>query len=304
MNRVLVTGASGFIGRATLALLLGQGYEVHAITSRQPIELLPGVQWHTQNLLISEQTAQLITNVKPSHLLHFAWYAEPSRYWTSSLNLTWVQASLQLFQLFVEHGGERLVVAGTCAEYDWNYGFCSEIVTPTVPATLYGVAKNSLQLLLAAFAKQVNLSSAWGRIFWLYGPHEHPARLVSSVCSNLLRNQFARVSHGNQIRDFLHVTDVARAFVALLSSQVTGVVNIASGQPVKVKELVCKIAELTNQLHLVQLGVLPTPPDEIPLLVGDNRRLTQEVGWQPIYNLESGLTQTLEFWKTILEEKA
>ncbi|HEY3291855.1 MAG TPA: NAD(P)-dependent oxidoreductase, partial [Anaerolineae bacterium] len=274
-KRVLVTGATGFIGWHCLPLLLEAGYEVHAASVDAPErdDDEHGIHWHRIDLLNAILTDELLARVQPSHLLHFAWYAAPGKYWSSPENLRWVQASLSLIQSFRLHGGRRVVMAGTCAEYDWNYGYCSEALTPLAPATLYGTSKHSLQLLLRAYAEQSDLSAAWGRIFFLYGPREHPSRLVASVIRSLLRRETADTSHGAQIRDFLHVQDVAGAFVALLSSEVTGAANIASGEPVRLKDIILRSADQLNGRELVRFGAIPTSPTEPPLLVANTRRL-------------------------------
>jgi nucleoside-diphosphate-sugar epimerase len=297
MKSVLVTGATGFIGRHSLSSLLAAGYEVHAVTIDGPRPEPPGIHWHAIDLLDARQTDELLAPLKPSHLLHFAWYAAPGKYWTAPDNVLWEQASLALLQSFSRHGGQRVVMAGTCAEYDWNYGFCSEQYTPLAPRTLYGTCKHALQLTLQAYAAQQQLSAAWGRIFFLYGPHEHPSRLVSSVIRALLQDEPALCSHGNQVRDFLHVQDVAAAFVALLDCQVTGSVNIASGQAVQLKTIIYSIADQLNRIEQVHLGALPVPADEPPFIVADARRLQTEVGWRPQYDLSTGLAQTIEWWR-------
>lgn len=298
MKRVLLTGATGFIGRHCLSSLVERGYEVHAVSSH-PIatEREANIHWHQANLLDLPQAAALMAVVQPSHLLHFAWYTMPGKYWTSAENLRWVQASISLLKNFVQHSGQRVVMAGSCAEYAWRYGYCSESTTPLDPATLYGICKHSLQLMLSAFSRNTGLSAAWGRIFFLFGPYEHPHRLVANVIRSLLSGEPARCSHGRQIRDFLYVQDVADAFVALLESGVPGPVNIASGQPVALRELIYKIAAKLNREDLIQLGVTSTPPDEPPLLVADVRRLHDEVAWAPKYDLDTGLEQTIEWWK-------
>jgi nucleoside-diphosphate-sugar epimerase len=151
--------------------------------------------------------------------------------------------------------------------------------------------------MLDAFAAQSGLSAAWGRVFFPYGPHEYPERLVAYVIRSLLRAEPARCSHGNQLRDLLYVADVAGAFVALLESSVTGAVNIGSGRPIALKEVVYKIAQKLQRPELVQLGAVAASADDPPLLVADVTRLSDEVRWQPEYDLDSGLDRTIAWWR-------
>lgn len=297
MKRVLLTGASGFIGWHSLASLLASGYEIHAISLHPPRKKLPDIAWYQVNLLDLDQASELVAQIRPTHLLHFAWYSTPGKYWTSLENVQWIQASLNLMRSFAQSGGQRLVMAGSCAEYDWQSGYCSEAVTALAPTTLYGVSKHSLQLILAAFAKQTGLSSAWGRLFFLFGPREHPDRLVAYVVRSLIQGETARCSAGHQIRDFLYVQDAAEAFVALLESTVLGPVNIASGKPVIVRDLINKIGEVQNRPDLIQLGAVPLRADEPHFLVANVNRLTTEVGWSPKYDLTQGLEQTVKWWR-------
>lgn len=303
MKRVLVTGANGFIGRHSLLPLIRRGYEVHAAYLGQPAPGVDDADWIEADLLRDGAARELIERVRPTHLLHFAWYVAPGDYWTSPQNLTWVRASIELLQEFAGHGGQRAAMAGTCAEYDWRHGCCSEALTPLEPATLYGACKHALRLMLDTYGRQSGLSTAWGRVFLLYGPHEHPRRLVSSVCRSVLLGETARCSHGNQMRDILHVEDVADAFVALLESDVTGAVNIASGQPVRLKDVIMTIAREAGRPELVELGAIEAPANEPPILVGDVRRLAEEVGWSPHYDLETGIRNTLHWWRDQLSRE-
>ena len=293
--RVLVTGATGFIGRQCIAPLRAKGYEVHAVSSKPPREH-GTAHWHMVDLLDTRQCKNLVRQVQPTHMLHFAWYAVPGRYWTSVENLRWVQASLELMQAFTEAGGKRLVMAGTCAEYVWGSDRCSEESTPLIPATLYGTCKHALQTMLSAWSREAGLSSAWGRIFSLYGPHERPSRLVASVAAALLRGEETPYVNGSLIRDYLHVTDVASAFVALLDSDLEGPVNIGSGTGVALKDMVKKIGAKIGQSGLIRFSTRPSPAGEPPFLIADVARLSQ-TGWRPRFDLDSGLDDTIDWWR-------
>lgn len=298
MKRVLVTGGRGFIGRHCLPRLATAGYEIHAVTNHAVAESRHGLEWHRADLFDAPSVRALIRKVSPSHLLHLAWVTEPGSYWTSPENLRWVAASLELLHAFREAGGVRAVAAGSCAEYDWSSGVCSEANTPLAPATLYGVSKQALGAILASFAEQTGLSAAWGRVFFPYGPGEHPTRLVAAVINALLANRPALCGTGEQQRDFVHVEDAASAFVALLDSALTGPVNIGSGNAVAVRDVVLAIADLLGRRDLVRLGALPARADEPPVLAADITRLSRELGWQPRFDLGSGLDDAIRWWKT------
>lgn len=300
MKKVLLTGATGFIGRHALSRLLKRGYEVHAITSQNCENLNSNVHWHKLNLLDFKSSADLISTIRPTHLLHFAWYTVHGKYSSSPENVKWIQASLVLLQSFIQMGGQRIVMAGTCFEYCSNFGFCSEFKTPLKPDTFYGTVKHSLQMILRSLAREVGVSSAWGRIFFLYGPHEHPDRLVSSVTRSLIKGEEAPCSHGNQIRDFLFVEDVADAFVSLLESKVEGPVNIASGRPVLLREMLDLIGQEIGRPELIKMNAIVAPKREPPVLIGEVRRLKEEVGWEPNFNLINGILHTISWWKNQL----
>lgn len=293
MKKVLVTGAHGFIGRQCLPLLVKQGFEVHGISSTTSSCDIAEVKMHKLNLLEDQQVEELMKSLQPSHLLHFAWITTPGILWNSMDNHRWVESSLFLIRKFKAYGGQRAVFAGTCAEYDWSYGICSESTTPLNPSTLYGTSKKEL------FEKinTMDLDWAWGRIFHLYGPNEPQKKLTASVILSLLKGDNALCSPGTQERDFLHVQDVARGFVALLESSVQGAVNIGSGSPVKLKDLCLKIGEKLGMPEKLIFGALQAPKNDPTLLIADVKRLDNELKWKPIWNLDTGLDQTIQWWK-------
>jgi len=303
MKTVLVTGASGFIGQQALAPLVARGFTVHAATGpRQPVVASdPRVVWHVFDLLDPAHTHDLLHALRPEYLLHFAWYVEPGKFWNSSENLRWVEASLTLLRAFASAGGKRVVMAGTCAEYDWSHdGVCVENHTSLQPATLYGVCKHALHQILAGFTTNTGMSYAWGRIFWPYGPSEHPSRLVASVICSLLQNKPALCSPGDQLRDYMHTIDIADAFVTLLDSQVTGPINIASGEPVAIKDIVYLIGDQLGRRDLIRLGALQAATGDPPIVVASTNRLRDEANWLPRFDLSEGIVQTIAWWRNHL----
>jgi nucleoside-diphosphate-sugar epimerase len=295
---LLLTGARGFIGTHCLETLAERGFKVHAISSRGRWNSVASeVEWHHADLHNAEHIVKLMLEVKPQYLLHLAWDVSHGVYWSSLENLRWVRSSLNLLQAFADAGGERVVIAGSCAEYDWRYGFCNENLTPLKPATLYGVCKDALQKMTIAACLESGVSAAWGRLFFLFGPGENENRLVPAVITALLKGEDALSTHGEQIRDYLYVKDVASALAALLDSDIEGPVNIASGEPIKLMELIGLAAKECGRSDLVRLGALKPAADDPPLLLADTRRLFDEVGWQTQYSLQEGIRETVAWWK-------
>lgn len=294
--RVLVTGARGFIGSHTLPMLLSRGYEVVAVTSSGDCTTRGDIKYVKTDLRDPLLAGELVYAVKPTHLLHLAWVTEHGAFWTSPENSNWVLGSLALYRAFAAIGGQRVLTAGTCAEYDWEFGRCVESDTPLIPATPYGKAKLKLFRAQDALFAESGISTAWGRVFLCYGPHEDPKRFVPSVITSLLRGEEAKCSSGEQQRDFLHARDLASAFVHLLDTDVTGAVNIASGQPIPLANVATRIANVIGRPDLLRLGAIPPAPNDTSVLYGDVRRLTEEAGWRPEMSLEQGLRQTVEWW--------
>jgi nucleoside-diphosphate-sugar epimerase len=295
MTRILMTGASGYVGRPTLLALRAMGHDVHVLGRAPP----PGadVAFHRCDLLAPEPPIAAVRAAGADTLVHLAWSLPPGRFWTDLANLDWVAASLRLFRAFVEAGGRRIVGVGSCAEYDWSQPILREASTAIAPATLYGAAKASLWSLLAALARQEGLSAAWARLFFLYGPGEPRGKLVGETIASLLAGQRVATTPGLQCRDFIHVDDAGRALALLAASDLTGPVNIASGDCGPVRAMLETIEAETGMPGLIDYGARALPADEPMRLEADVTRLRADLGFRPAFDRASGLKSTVNWWR-------
>ena len=244
---------------------------------------------------ISEHQADLVA-WKPDACIHLAWFLEPGRYLNAVENIDSLSSSLTLMRLMQEAGCRQIIAAGTCAEYDLKAESILDENSPVSPDTLYAASKLSLGLVGQQLAQQMGMKFAWARIFFPYGPYEDVRRLVAAAINSLLRGEPFPASEGAQVRDYVHIEDVASAFVSLLNEGGDGVYNVSSGTPVTVRELLQTIGAVAGGLDLIRFGELPYREWEPMHICGANRRL-QEIGWRPRYDLRSGLEMTFQWWR-------
>jgi protein O-GlcNAc transferase len=284
-RRVLLTGAAGFIGRAVIAPLLDLSYEVHAVGNAITDDR---ARWYRADLLDQHSRQRLVAAVRPHAVLHCAWATQVGSFWTARENLDWVAASLELGRSAVEHGAERMLMVGSCAEYDWHVatGRPWQEADACRPTSLYGTAKDSLRRLMEVFAAQAGIGLVWARLFNIYGPHDSPERLVTGLMTALRAGRRAETGPGNVTRDFLHVTDVGRALAHLLASDTSGPVNVASGQPVTVGSIANHIGRLAGRPELIAIGVREAVGPE--WIVADTTRLRSS-GFVPSITLADGM---------------
>ena len=275
-TRVLLTGASGFVGRHVLAHLLSQGIDVIAVGRTRPTGY--SGEYIEADLLQPLASADAVHAAGASHLLHLAWFAEHGQYWTSPLNLRWVDASLHLIEAFCRSGGVQVVVTGTCAEYDWSTGYCIEDASPLNPSTLYGASKDATRRLASHLCAAHGTAFAWGRIFLPYGPDEDARRLIPSLVRVFKGLDKPFGVNADAYRDLLHVDDVSAAITQLLLTNSTGNYNIASGQPTRISDLVRWMATATGKDPSIVLDLATERPNEPRILVGDNLKL-KRTGW-------------------------
>lgn len=299
--RVLVTGANGFVGAQVVRALVDLGHEVRATsrggaTSAAVADLEGRIEWVRVDLWSAEMP-ELQSLARGVDLgVHLAWYVVPGQYLASPENLRCVSGSLRLLEALATQGCRRAVFVGTCFEYEFDGSPLVE-TGPVGPGSLYAASKLSVRYIGEQLARLLGMEFAWARLFYLYGPFEDRRRLVPSVASSLLRGEPVDVTQGLQIRDFLHVADVGAALAQIALSDLTGVVNVGSGQPVTVRQVVATIESLLERQGLVRFGARPENPTDPPFVCADIRRLTSGTAWVPRYDLERGLRQTIEWMK-------
>jgi nucleoside-diphosphate-sugar epimerase len=292
---VLLTGATGLIGRHCIPALIDRGFDVHAV-SRNPGAQGGPASFHAADLTDPEGAAELIGRLKPSHLLHLAWDTTPGEYLHSRQNEAWLDSGRAMVDVFCRAGGRRIVAAGTCFEYAFAPRPLVE-TDPLDPQTPYARAKVKLAEYLRSQAESCGFSWAWGRIFYVFGPGEHAQRLVPAIITQLLQGLPAACSHGRQIRDYMLSLHIAQAFAALLDSDVTGPVNIARGEKTTVGQIAGTLGRIIERPEMVRLGALPARAEEPPAIYADVSRLTEQVGYRPTQTLEVGLRSTVHWWR-------
>jgi nucleoside-diphosphate-sugar epimerase len=294
--RVMVTGATGFLGRHAVSALQSTGHHVIAVVrkgnSSSAQELVEA------DLLTPGAAAYVARNARADALLHLAWTTEHGVFWTDPGNLKWLSVTLELVEAMVANGTQRICAVGTCFEYDWPLdGNCIESETGIRSHTLYDTAKDSCRRVLTRFAFDKEFSFAWARLFHLFGSAEHPDRLVSSLCRSLIAGQPAECSSGKVLRDFMDARDAGAALAALAVSKITGPINIASGKVTRLRDIATALGELAGRSDLVRIGARPDRENDPPRITADVQRLEREVRFIQNRPLESGLADALDFWR-------
>lgn len=289
--KVLVTGAAGFIGSHVVRALLQDGHETVALVRREsPL-------WRLEEVRSSIQIVESAGAVKPDACIHLAWYAVPGKYLDAGPeNVESLAASLRLLDELAAAGCRHVVMAGTCAEYDTDPPVLRED-GPTRPATVYAACKLACGLIGAIRASALGVGFSWARLFYLYGPYEDGRRLVPALINALLDGREFPATAGSQVRDYLHVEDVARGLCALAAAGAAGTFNVCSGEPATMAALIGEAARIVGRPGLVRFGALAPRGWEPPTILGDSSRLRAATGWAPRHSLTEGLTATVDWWR-------
>jgi nucleoside-diphosphate-sugar epimerase len=292
VKRVLLTGATGLIGKETIIPLKKAGFDIFAI-SRIAQAAIPSLEengvYCQVDLFNEKDLERFVRKIKPIYLLHFAWYTQEN-YLTSDINYQLKDASLNLLRIFKKYGGKRAVYAGTCSEYEFKDAPIKED-DPLNLMSVYAQCKNELREKAEQFARENDISFGWGRIFYVFGHREYKNRLVPDIVDSLRDNRKVVIRSGPLIRDYMYSRDIAGAFVKLLDADITGSVNICSGEGISIKDFASKIAEKLGKIELLDFtdGVQNQPP----VIIGNNTRLIKDVGYCPYYTMDAALENIL-----------
>lgn len=269
---VLLTGATGFVGRQVLGALTERGARVRAVVrDGKQIQLatLGGIETVVVTPdLFGENAAWWAHACKDiDTVIHVAWYAEPGKYLQSPKNLDCLTGTLHLAKGAAQAGVRRFIGIGTCFEYDLTGGMLS-VATPLRPLTPYAGAKAAAFMALSQWLPQQGVEFAWCRLFYLYGEGEDARRLVPYLRAKLAAGEPAELSSGNQIRDFLDVREVGRMIAETALGDVQGPVNICSGIPMTIRQIAEHIADECGRRDLLEFGARQGNLVDPPCVVG------------------------------------
>lgn len=279
--KVLVTGATGFVGRHLVQALLARGCEVRAVARNA--ETAANLPWinavefvaadiHAADLDVSTLTAGI------DALVHLAWPGLPNYQALFHFEHN-LMADYRFIKGAVEAGVAQVLVTGTCFEYGMQSGPLSEQAAPQ-PANPYGLAKNTLRLFLENLQRVQPFTLQWARLFYLHGEGQNPNSLLAALDRAIDAGEDSfNMSAGEQLRDYLAIETAAGYLAAIVQHrEFDGVINCASGQPVSVRALVeQRVCERGASIRL-NLGHYPYPTHEPMAFWGVADRLQQLLG--------------------------
>jgi len=275
--RILVTGATGFIGKHVIAELLKTEIEIIA-TSNENIEDVKKIFWFNKVKYISCNLNESKENFytffdEPDNVIHLAWEGLPNynELFHIERNLF---ANYFFIKNLIENGLKRISIIGTCFEYGIQNG-CLQEEMQTNPSNSYGLAKDTLRKFIQELNKKFDFTYNWIRLFYLYGDGQNSKSLLSQL-ENALKNkeEIFNMSGGEQLRDYMAVGKVAEYIKLIaINNNVSGIINCCSGIPISVRCLVEAFLKNNNSEIKLNLGYYPYSDYEPFAFWGDNSKL-------------------------------
>jgi len=294
--RIVITGASGFIGKPLSGNLSGLGHDVLAIARKIPINSnSTSISWLEADLSAPSTYKNSIKAFCPEVVIHLAWQDIPDfSLEKSQLNLH--QSKDFLSFIFSIKSCKKLLIPGTCWEYSNPQGECLE-TDQALPYNEFTRAKHSLRLWAEVLCKEESISLAWFRVFYVYGPGQRSESLIPTILTHLKKGRLPNISTPQNSNDFIFIDDIVNAFIIATNSKfVSGIYNLGSGMSTSVLD-VCRYAEeiVLNSSALTNKLAAESQTKSIKLNYWAGIAVTKEsFNWLPKINLLDGITQTWE----------
>ncbi|KHK89411.1 NAD-dependent epimerase/dehydratase family protein [Novosphingobium malaysiense] len=272
MSVVLLTGATGFVGRAIHRYLQRRGHDVRVTVRPGTASRLAAPVPHTAIIetddIFAHDAAWWARACEGvDAVIHAAWYVEHGRYLNAPENADCVQGSFALAQGAAQAGVDHVIGVGTCMEYRLpGEHLCVD--APLEPANFYAACKVATYHMMREWLAQHDTRFSWCRLFYLHGEDEHPARIGAYLHRQLQAGEQADLSAGTQVRDFLDVREAGAMIANVVDSGQTGVINICSGEPLTVRAFAERIADSYGRRDLLKFGGQPPRPSDPAAVVG------------------------------------
>lgn len=297
--KILLTGATGFIGRAILAKALDRGHCVASLVAPGRTAPDAGDATGRHRVLrgtLADAPWREIEAFGAETCVHSAWITTPGVYLESPENLRLLDWSRAFLARFLQGGGGHVLGVGTCIEYELNGRVLSEATTPVLPTTRYAQCKDRLRLALEECVRETGGSVGWARVFYPYGPGEHADRLCSQLIGRMHRGEPTSLATPDSVKDYLYIDDVAEAFITLVERQATGTYNVGSGEPTTVRRIADLLADRLSAPRATSAPVAARQPSDF--VVADVSRL-RALGWRPRVTLPDGLDRLIAAWESV-----